>query len=146
MLHFSRLACAVHEDHGFVRLMQLSSFMWTCGHACKLVWLCVRRSVGQHAIQGMARPAVVPCTRSVQLPGVLYTPATIQVRSMVVTHGLGIRQSTFHEVQIQGLHACVHGLSSTFVNAAFGTCMSHLPQCRACSHVVVCSQRMHRRL
>ena len=79
--------------------------MWTYAHTFKLVWLCVHRSVGQRAIKGIARSAVVPCTGSVQLPGVLYTPATIQVRSTVVT--LDTRQSTLHAVQIQGLHACV---------------------------------------
>ncbi len=103
------------------------------------MWLCLHRFVGQRAIKGIARPAVVPCTRSVQLHGVLYTPATIQVRSMVVT--LGTRQFTLHAVQIQGLHACVQRC----VNAAVHTCMSHLLQGRACPHVV-CNQRLHRRL
>ena len=108
-------------------LCLLRSFMWAYAHTFKLVWVCMHRSVGQHAIKGTARPAVIPNTRSVQLPGVLYTPATIQVRSMGVT--LGTRQST----QIQGLHACVHALCSRFVSAAVHTCLSHLLQCRACA-------------
>ena len=134
----SRLYCAVIDHPEFVKVLS-QKLRWTYAHTFKLVWLCMRRSVGQHAIKGIARPAVVPHTRSVQLPGVLYTPTTIQVRSMVVT--LGTTQST----QIQGLHACVHGLCSRCVSAASHTCMSHLVPCRACSHVV-CSQRLHSRL
>jgi hypothetical protein len=80
----SRLCCAVLDHTDFVRVMS-QKLHADLRPPFKLVWLCVHRSVGQRVIKGIARPAVIPCTRSVQLPAVLYTPANIQVRSMVVT-------------------------------------------------------------